>query len=312
MRWLALVLPLFAPGCAYHIGQGALEGALDELQGEGKSGGISRTANVLIERQVMAELGHQLGQGLTAGATDIDPDQQAKLERAIDDLLTVAARRAGKGLRNEVSPELREMVRKDLVGALSEGLRGDLGSSLEETVDRVVGRAVLSLRASMEDEDLRMALSDLLRDSVYYAMHEGQVTPAVGETLETTLTQHMLVPIESSVGGLTDVVAGRVNEASRRTENTLRGVIGALIVVTSVIAMLYFVRNRQVRRLEEQNVEAERGLRNLDAALAMLDPNTRAAVRAKLQEYEAVAAVPTRRVANGRDHHDRSDDYRRH
>ncbi|MEQ1566546.1 MAG: hypothetical protein ABMA64_12970 [Myxococcota bacterium] len=309
MRLLLLSIVAVLPaGCAYHIGQGVTAGAMEELQGKGKSGGVSHTADMLLQREVLSELGHQLGQGLTAGATEIDPDQQAKLEQTIDDLITVAARRTGKGLRTEVSPELREMVRRDIVGALTEGLNGPLGDSLERTVDRVVARAVGSLRTSLADDDLRMALSDLLRDSVYFAMKEDQLSPAVGETIESTLTEHMLIPIESSVGGLTNGVAWQVAEASRRTENTLRGVIGALIVVSSVVAMLYFVRNRQVRRLEEQNVEAQRGLRDLDAALQMVDPSVRDAVRAKLEEYQtAVADTPT--VAHVV--HPRGDDYQR-
>jgi hypothetical protein len=309
MRSLALLALLLAPACAYHIGEGLVAGAFDEVQGKGKSGGVGRTADLLLEKQLLGELGHQLGQGLTAGATDIDPDQQAKLERTIDDLLTVAARRTGKGLRTEVSPELREMVRKDIVGALSDGLHGELGDSLEETIDRIVSRAAGSLKTSLQDDDLRAALSDLIRDSMYFAMREDELSPSVGQTLESTLTEHMLMPLETSVGGLTDKVAYQANEAQRRTENVLRGVIGALIVVSSVIAMLYFVRNRQVRRLEEQNTETERGLRNLDAALRELDPHARDVVQAKVEEYERVggSVVPMTRRAE----HPRGDDYQR-
>src|SRR6476660_1373967 len=123
MQRLLLVVCLL-PGCAYRMGQGVLAGAFDEMQGEGKTEGLAGTADLLLQKQILSELGHQLGQGLTAGATDFDPEQQARLEKTIDDLITVAARRAGKGLRNEVSPELREMVQKDIVAALVEGLRG--------------------------------------------------------------------------------------------------------------------------------------------------------------------------------------------
>lgn len=310
-----LLLAVFLlPGCAYRIGQGALEGVFDELNGEGKSGGIPQTADILLEKQVLAELGHQLGQGLTAGASDIDPEQKAKLEQTIDDLLTVAARRTGKGLRNEVSPELREMVQKDIVAALVEGLRGDLGATLDETVDRVVSNAVSSLRESLQDEQLELAISDLLRDSVYFAMKESQGSPAVSEVLEETLTENMLSPIESSIGTITEVVAMRVDESARRTENTLRGVIGALVVLSSVIAMLYYIRNRQVQRLQEQNTAAERGLRNIDAALELLDGKARDAVRAKLQEYEATekhTPFQPRLVVNEPTPQPRGDDYQR-
>lgn len=305
---------LSSSGCVYRLGQGLIAGALDEVGGKGRTGGVGGTADLLLEREVLTELGHQLGQGLTSGATEIDPEQQARLEQTIEDLITVATRRAGKGLRNEVSPELREMVQKDIVQALSEGLRGELGNSLEETVDRVISRAVLSLRTSLVDEEMRMALSDLLRDSMYYAMREGGTTPAVGEVLESTLTENMLIPIEESVGGIRDGVALEVEASYRRTENTLRMMIGALIVITSVIGMLYFIRNRQVRRLEEQNVATSRGLRNFDAALAHLDPEARATIQAKLDEYQAVEARPmpfVPRVLTPPPAPTRSDDYQR-
>lgn len=300
-------------GCAYHIGQGLTEGAFDELHGEGRSGGLVRTSEILLERQLVAELGHQLGQGFTGGATAIDPEEQARLERTIDALLMVAARKTGAGLRTEVSPELREMVQRDVVRAFAEGLQGEIGTSAEALVDRMVRRAVLSLESSLEDRELRMTLSDLLRDSVYYALQEEKGTPAVGDTVEQTLTEHLLVPIESSVGGLSDLVADRIDRSAKRTENTLRAVIGALVVITSVIAMLYFIRNRQVRRLEEQNTVAERGLRNIDAALALLDPEQRASVLAKLEEYESVEVRDVRhlRVLRGDHGAPRSDDYQR-
>lgn len=285
--WLLLFAVAGSPACAYRLGQGLLEGAFDEVSGDGRSGGLPHTAEVLLEKQLLAELGHQLGQGLSAGVTEVQPEQQARLEQVIDDLLTVAARKTGKGLRNEVSPELREMVQKDIVRALSEGLRGELGASLEQTVDRVVAQAVASLRSSLAEEETQVALADLLRDSVYSAMREGDETPAIGQTLEATLTENMLAPIDGTVDSIGEVV-GRVERSAKKTENTLRGVIGALVVVSSVIATLYFIRNRQVRRLQEQNVAAERGLRNLDAALEQLDPASRAAVVAKLQEYDRI------------------------
>jgi hypothetical protein len=289
-RTILLLGCLGSSACAYSLGQGLLEGAFDEASGGGKSGGLPGTAEALIEKQLLAELGHQLGQGLSAGVTEVQPEQQAKLEQVIDDLLTVAARKTGKGLRNEVSPELREMVQKDIVRALSEGLRGELGASLEDTVDRVVAQAVASLRTSLTEEEMQVALADLLRDSVYSAMREADESPAIGQTLEETLNTNMLGPIDGTLTGIGEMV-DRVERSAKRTENTLRGVIGALVVVSSVIATLYFIRNRQVRRLQEQNVAAERGLRNIDAALGELDDDNRAAVIAKLQEYERIADV---------------------
>lgn len=314
MRRLLLLLLLCAPGCAYRIGSGITAGALDEIGGKGRSEGVDGTVEDLIERALLVELGHQLGQGLSSGATDISPEQQAKLEAVIGDLLTVTARKTGKGLRTEVGPELREMVQKDIVRALSEGLRGELGGSLEQTVDRVVARAVVSLRDNLADEQTRYVVSDLLRDSVYYAMREGQATPAVGETLQATLTENMLGPIEQTVGGLTEVVAMRVDASARRTENTLKGIISALVLLTSIFVVMYWIRNRQVRRLEEKTTMAERGLQNVDAALELLDEQTRATVLAKLEEYERVSSRPShvaQRVPTHPPPPSRSDDYLR-
>lgn len=283
------VLPfllLLTPACAYRVGGGLTAGVLEELEGNGRSGGLDGTADTLLERALLVELGHQLGQGLTSGAADITPEQQARMEATIDGLLMVAAKRAGKGLRTEVSPELREMVREDIVRTFAEGVRGELGGSLEETVDRVVARAVITLRETLSDEQTKLALSDLIRDAVYNAMREGE--KPVSETLQRTLTENVLVPVEHSAQSITDVVAQQVTEQARRTENTLKSIITVLVLVSGVFFLLWLVRNRQVQRLQEQNVEAERGLRNVDAALELLDTNTREAVLAKLDEFRRV------------------------
>jgi hypothetical protein len=306
---LPLLLLLLSTGCAYRIGAGVTAGAIDELGGDGRSAGLEGTADSLAERAMLVELGHQLGSGLSAGATELTEEQQLRLEQAIDSLLTVAAKRTGKGLRTEVSPELREMVTKDIVGAFSDGLRNDLGDSLEDTVDRVVARAVVSLRDNLGDEETRWMLSDLLRDSIYFAMREGQATPAVGETLQFTLTENVLGPVEQSVGGLTDVVASQVEASARRTENTLKGIISVLVLVSSVFFMLYLIRNRQVRSLQVQAQQSERGLKNVDAALDLLDEGTRAQVLAKLQEYQKVEDRAVKRTQPPPP--ERSDDYLR-
>jgi len=244
----------------------------------------------VLERALLVELGHQLGAGLSSGATEITPEQAEALESVIDNLLTVAATRTGQGLRNEVSPELREMVRKDIVGAFSDGLDNELGDSLQKTVDRMVTQAVVSLRTVMKEEDTRYATSDLLRDSVYYAMREGQGgTPAVAETIEFTLVNNLLEPLEQSVGGLTDVVATRVEDSARRTENTLRTVIGGLLFFAGVLAVLYVVRGWQLQRAQESSKQAAQALGGVDAALELLDEDTRAVVKKKLDEFQAVA-----------------------
>jgi hypothetical protein len=284
-RLLPFVLVL-APACAYRVGSGLTAGVLEELDGQGRSQGLDGTVDTLLERALLVELGHQLGQGLTSGASDITPEQQARLEAIIDGILLVAAKRAGKGLRTEVSPELREMVREDIVRTFAEGVRGELGGSLEETVDRVVARAVISLRDNLADEDTKLALSTLIRDSVYHAMREGR--RPVGETLQTTLTENVLLPVES----ITNVVARQVAEQARRTENTLKSIITVLVLLSGVFFMLWMIRNRQVQRLQEQNTQAERGLRNVDAALEQLDASTREAILRKLDEYKRVETRP--------------------
>lgn len=284
---------LLLAGCAYTIGSGLTAGVMDEMGGEGRSEGLEGATESVLEKQLLVQLGHQLGQGLGSGVADIDPEQQARLEQTITDLINVAMRKAGHGLRTEVSPELREMVQKDIVRALSEGMRGELGDSLEATVDRVVARAVASLRDNLGDEATKMALSDLIRDSTYYAVREGQVTPSVGETIEGTLTENMLDPIQATFNEVTAVLTYEVDERTKRTENTLRTIIGFLVVAMGVGAMLYFVRGRQAQRLAERSAEAERGLANFDAALEALDPQAREAVLGKLREYQSVTARPT-------------------
>ncbi|MCB9684116.1 MAG: hypothetical protein H6738_00795 [Alphaproteobacteria bacterium] len=285
------MLPLLftlGSGCAYTFGSGLTAGFLDEAQGKGRSDGLEGPLNDVVQKELLAQLGSQLGQGLRSGVTEVTPEQQARLEQTIDALLLAATRRAGQGLRTEVSPELREMVQKDIVGALSEGMRGDLGDSLEVTVDRVVHKAVAALKDDLADEDTRIVVTNLIRDSVYYAMRENGATEGVGETLEFTLTENMLIPIQDSFGGMNMLITRQMEDAQRRTENTLKAVISALVVLSGVFAIMYFIRNLQLRRLEERNVAAERGLQNVDAALELLDPSARDAVLAKLQEYRHV------------------------
>lgn len=297
--WLALVA--LAPGCAYKIGSGVTAGMLDEISGEGRSAGVGTMGDRVLERALLVELGHQLGEGIRTGAADVTPEQQKNLENVIDGLLTVAAERAGKGLRNEVTPELRAMVQAGIVDALSDGLRGELGDSLEETVDRVVHQAVVSLRLAMAEEDTRTITADLIRESVYYAMREGQgVTPAVGETIEFTLTENMLQPLEESVGGITDRVAVQVEEQYRRTERLLYGIIGVLVVGTMVLSGAYIIRGFRLQRVEKGAIEAEVKLGSLDVALEGLDDATKAQIKGKLGAGNKTTPAPKR-----------SDDYMR-
>jgi len=307
-----LLLLILLPGCLYRAGGRLTAGMLDEVAGEGQSVGIEGVGDRLIERELLAELGHQLGEGLVSGATEITPEQQAALESVIDGLLYVAATRTGAGLRDEVSPELREMVRKDIVLAFSDGLRGELGDSLEVTVDRVVTQAVLSLQEGVQDPELRVAMAEVLRDSIYLAMREGRPgTPAVGETLQLTLSENLLTPFERSAAGITDLVADRVDESARRTENTLRAVIGALVVVLGVVVLLYWISRRQLVREREVTMEAQADLRSVGAALNVLDSHTRAEIDGKFQEYRRVATTKADKPASFGPGHGSADLYQR-
>ena len=248
---------LFGSGCAYKVGGGLTAGVLDEMGGQGRTEGVETMGDRVLERALLVELGHQLGAGLRSGATDLSEEQQRELEEVIDGLIAVAAKRSGKGLRDDVGPELRNAINHGIVDALADGLRGDLGDSMEETVDRVVHQAVASLRLAMAEDATRYATADLLRESVYYAMREGQGgTPAVAETIEFTLTQNMLQPLEQSVGGITDRVAWQVEEQYRRTENLMMAIIGALLIGILFVSLAYVIRGWRLRQVEARAEEA--------------------------------------------------------
>lgn len=288
LRLLLLAFTLLlSTGCAYRIGSGVMAGLLDESGGKGRTEGVEPMLDRVVERELLVELGHQLGTGLSSGATEISPEQRAELERTIESLLAVTTARAGQGLRRDVSPALREMVTRDIIGALSEGLRGDLSDSLESTVDRVITRSIVSLRRNLADDETRLVTAELLRDSIYIAMQEGRPgSPAVAETLQFTLEENVLAPFEGSVGGLVDVVAGRVDESARRTENTLKVIIGALVIVLGAVVLLYWVSQQRLNRERASSERTESDLRSLDAALSTMEPGTREAVIAKMLEVQ--------------------------
>lgn len=289
-----------------------MAGVLDETSGKGKTDGVEPMLDRIVERKLLMDLGHQLGQGLTAGATEITPEQRMELERTIDALLLVATARAAKGLRGDVSPALRDMVTRDIVGAFSDGLRGELGPTLEETVDRVVTRSIVALRRNLAEDESRTVTADLLRESIYIAMREGRPgTPAVTETLEFTLQDAILAPFEGSVGGLVEVVASRVDESARRTENTLKAIIGALAIVLGAVVLLYWVSQQRLQRERQSSEAREADLRQFDAALALLDDETRKSILGRAQDQHRTSgrrSTPTDAPATPRD---RGDDYLR-
>ena len=173
LRMFLVVLVVSQSGCMYRMGAELAAGMFDESTGERKSKGMDSVTQPLVEKAIVRELGRQLGQGLTSGIGTVSDEQRASLEATVDGILATATSRTGRGLREDVSPELREMIRKDVIGALSEGLQGELGSSLEETVEKVINKASRSLVQGFQDPDLRIAISESLRDAVYMAVREG-------------------------------------------------------------------------------------------------------------------------------------------
>jgi hypothetical protein len=314
-RLRELRLALFAAallgtsGCAYKLGANLMGGVLDEAAGNGRTDGVDQVAERLLEKELAAEIGHQLGAGLMSGATEITPEQRQSLEDAIDGLLTVAAKRTGEGLRDDVSPAMRQLVRDDIIRALSEGMRGELGSSLEETVDRVVTRAILSLRRGLADPEMRMATAEMLQDSMYMAMREGRPGhQAVGETLQTTLTENLLAPFEDSIDSIAGTVAQKVEQQAKQTERTLQGIIVVLTMVGFVFLAMFIVSQRRLQKEREHSIEAEQGLRSVGVAIDLLDDDTKKTLLGKIDEYRAVSVPrdkPVPPVAQ------RSEDYER-
>ena len=289
--WVVLIpVLILLSGCFGRIGANLGEGLVEGAdRGEQNTNAIERMATDTLEKELLRKLGAQLGEGLVSGATEITPEQRKELEDTIDALISVAAYRSGKGLREEVGPEFRRIVRRDIVEAFADGLRGELGDSLEQTTDRVVTRAVRSLEENLQDESLKLTVGEILRDGVYDAVNGGNaVSPGVGVTLEEALTQNVLDPFSTSVGGVADKVAWQVNESAKRTENLLKTIISGLVVVLGALLILYFVRDRQARRSRQSEQEAQRGLRSVGAAMEVLDDETRRQVFDKLEDYRAL------------------------
>ncbi|HAE53361.1 MAG TPA: hypothetical protein DCG25_00200 [Acidimicrobiaceae bacterium] len=294
----------------YRIGAELAAGLFDESTGERKTKGMDSITKPLVEKAIVRELGRQLGQGLTSGIGTVSPEQRASLEATVDGILATASSRTGRGLREDVSPELREMIRKDVVGALVDGLEGELGDSLEQTVERVVTKASDSLVRGFQEPDLRIAISESLRDAVYMAVREGRPgSPAVGETLQATLDENVLDPFEDSVSGIADRVASQVDKSAEKTENILKTVISALIVILGVIAVMYMITRRQLQRARATSSKAEQGLRSVDAAVQMLDDNARKNLIQSMKKFQRVAGQDTATAPAPKD--TRSDDYRR-
>lgn len=277
LRTFLVILLFSQSGCMYRMGAELAAGIFDESTGDRKSKGMDSITQPLVEKAVVRELGRQLGQGLTSGIGTVSDEQRASLEATVDGILATATSRTGRGLREDVSPELREMIRKDVIGALSEGLQGELGSSLEETVERVINKASRSLVRGFQEPDLRIAISESLRDAVYMAVREGRPgSPAVGETLQTTLSENVLDPFEHSVSGIADRVASQVDKSAQRTETLLKTVISALMVIVFVVLVMYFITRRQLQRVRENNLRGQQQPhQSVHAAVELVDDTVR-------------------------------------
>jgi hypothetical protein len=250
------------------MGGNLTAGVLDEASGLGKGDGVNGAARSLLEEQLVRQLGMQLSGGAVEGATS--EEQRHRLESTVDAIIAVAAARAGTGLRDDVGPELRAMVRRDLTQALADGLREDIGGSAEEVIDRLVRRAMLSVEDTLRDPALTVALADMLRETLYLALEEGRPgTPGIGATLHSTLDRDVLDPVEISVGGIAAELAERVDQSAQRTENVLKSVIGGLLVLVAGLGVLYIVSQQTFSRERE---------RQRAAALEALDDEARARV----------------------------------
>jgi len=274
-------------GCVYKLGGGLTAGMVDEATGKGRTDGVKEITDRVIADQAARQLGQQLGEGLTSGVQEMTPELKVQIETSVDDILAVAFARAGKGMREDLSPELREMVRQDIVQALADGMKGPVSDSMQQTADQVVKKTIASLSEALQDPVLRDSLASLIRESTYQALREGHPgSPGVGETLQTTLSENVLAPFETSIGGLTQTVADRVDESARRTEHTLQGVISALVVILGVTVLLYALTRRQLNRERTQSQTAHLELRQFGAALGQLDEAARARLLGKLDEYQ--------------------------
>jgi len=296
-----------ATSCFASMGRSVTRGAFDELLGEDRDEpALYELETRLLAQGLALKLGQQLGQGALDGATDLPPERRAELEATIEALLAVAAYRSAKGLRDEVGPEFRHIVRREIVGSFAQGVRGEIADALDETVERATAKAVNTavdtLHERLQDPILRITIAELLREVVYDAVEGGShQSPGIGRTLERSLTQNLLDPFQDSVGGVTDRVAWRISESAKRTENLLKTIISGLIIVLVVLGVLYMVRDRQARRARETTQKAQEGLRTVGAAIDQLDDEGLRSLRSQITDYdELIDAEVSRRKGRTR------------
>jgi hypothetical protein len=286
---LSLLVSVAMPGCFYQIGSNLTAGMLDETRGKGKSKGINGTVEGLVERELIAQLGRQLGDGIIKGA--FTEDQTKRIETTIDRLLDEAATKGADGVKHKLSPALREAIKEDVIRAASEGLRDDLKPALQDTIDGIVTQAVISLRRGLQDEDTEIALAELLRDATYSAMRENGTRPGVGDTLQRTLDESVLSPFETTMGNVSTVVADKVAEQAQQTRNLMAAILAVVAVVAGVFMTLWMLANRRLAQQEGQVRSTEFNIRQFDAALADLDDETRRKVLEKLSLFRSAQPV---------------------
>jgi hypothetical protein len=303
---LIVLALLLLDGCMYRIGRNAVDGALDEAIGEDRVGGVDALGDRILQKQLALELGKQLGEGVASGATELTVAQREQIEATIDGILMVTTERGAHGIRTNLSPALRDLVRQDIVDALADGMKERVSPQLEDTADRVVTRAIVSLRKGLDDPETRIVLSELIADSFYIAMREGGGrSPAVSDTIEATMTQSVLSPVEESAGSIADQVALKIDEQAHRTEQTLQAIIIFLGAVLIGFVVLYAFVQRQLARERATSREAEQGLRQVSAVIGLLDEGTRNKLQGVLGDSPAAkSGAPL----NRRDDYERRDD----
>jgi hypothetical protein len=134
----------------------------------------------------------------------------------------------------------------------------------------------------------------------------GKVSPGMGETLQTTLSENVLSPFEDSVSTVSRGVAATVAEQAARTERTLKAVIGVLSAGLGVVMLMYGIAQRQLNRERQQHQEAEKGLRSMGTAIGLLDDDTRRRVVGALEQPLVPPSASTGSSAKNR-----RDDYLR-
>ena len=115
----------------------------------------------------------------------------------------------------------------------------------------------------------------------------------MGETIQVTLSENVLHPFEESVSGIADRVASQVDRSAQRTENILKTVISALIVILGVFAVMYMITRRQLQRARANSDKANTRLRSVGAAVEMLDDAARTDLLRSVKTFQRASGQST-------------------